>query len=114
MTDLPILQKTYDLILWYVPILNRLPRHHKFGLGERMLTLLYELLEGLIMARYATQNVEILEPLKSKVDILRYQSRLLLDFGLISVQRYEYATKLLVEIGTDLGAWVKHQKRDIS
>jgi hypothetical protein len=26
--ELPIIQKTYDLILWYVPILNRLPRDH--------------------------------------------------------------------------------------
>ena len=24
--ELPIIQKTYDLILWYVPLLNRLPR----------------------------------------------------------------------------------------
>jgi hypothetical protein len=30
MQDLPIIQKTYDLIKWYVPILNRLPRDHKF------------------------------------------------------------------------------------
>jgi hypothetical protein len=28
MPDLPIIQKTYDLIRWYVPILNRLPRDH--------------------------------------------------------------------------------------
>ncbi len=27
--DLPIIQKTYDLIKWYVPILGRLPRDHK-------------------------------------------------------------------------------------
>lgn len=31
--DLPIVQKTYDLVKWYVPILNRLPRDHKFLLG---------------------------------------------------------------------------------
>jgi putative toxin-antitoxin system antitoxin component (TIGR02293 family) len=29
-SDLPIVQKTYDLIKWYVPILNRLPRDRKF------------------------------------------------------------------------------------
>jgi len=37
MQDLPIIQKTYDLIKWYVPILNRLPRDHKFLLGDRIL-----------------------------------------------------------------------------
>jgi hypothetical protein len=27
--ELPIIQKTYDLVKWYVPILNKLPREHK-------------------------------------------------------------------------------------
>ena len=44
MSDLPIIQKTYDLIKWYIPILNRLPRDHKFMLGERMITGLYDFL----------------------------------------------------------------------
>lgn len=30
-TELPVIQHTYDLILWFVPILNRLPRDHKFS-----------------------------------------------------------------------------------
>jgi len=34
--ELPIIQRTYDLIRWYVPILNRLPRNHKFMLGDRI------------------------------------------------------------------------------
>jgi hypothetical protein len=37
-SELPVIQKTYDLIKWYVPILNRLPREHKFLLGDRMVT----------------------------------------------------------------------------
>ena len=32
--ELPIIQATYDLVKWYVAILNRLPRAHKYGLGE--------------------------------------------------------------------------------
>ena len=31
----PLFKKTYDLIKWYVPILNRLPRDQKFLLGDR-------------------------------------------------------------------------------
>jgi hypothetical protein len=53
MQELPIIQKTYDLIKWYIPILNRLPRDHRFALGDRMVKGLYDLLEGLIQARYA-------------------------------------------------------------
>ena len=47
MSELPILQKTCDLIKWYVPILSRLPREHKFSLGDRLTNNLYALLEGL-------------------------------------------------------------------
>jgi len=110
MSDLPIIQKTYDLIKWYVPILNRLPRDHKFLLANRIITELYNLLDGLIVARYARQKLAQLEDLNSKLDILRYQTRLLLEFNLIKTERYEYAQKLLNDIGMDLGGWIKQQK----
>jgi hypothetical protein len=110
MDDLPIIQKTYDLIKWYVPILNRLPRDHKFLLGNRIITELYDLLDILIIARYAKQKLDHLESLNSKLDILRYQTRLLLEFNLIKTERYEYAQKLLNDIGNDLGGWIKQQK----
>jgi hypothetical protein len=72
MEELPIIQKTYDLIRWYVPILNRLPRDHRFGLGARMVDSLYGLLEGLIQARYTrTQKLSRLEGLNTHLDILQ-------------------------------------------
>jgi hypothetical protein len=110
MSDLPIIQKTYDLITWYVPILNRLPRNHKFMLGDRIINGLYDLLENLIQARYERNKLHRLESLNSKLDILRHQTRLLLDFELMADKRYEYASGLLNSIGTDLGSWIKQQK----
>jgi hypothetical protein len=111
MQDLPIIQKTYDLIKWYVPILNRLPRDHKFLLGNRMTCALYDLLESLICVRYQRQKLQLLEPINSRLDVLRHQTRLLLDFNLISAQRYEYAGKLINAIGVDLGSWIKQQRK---
>ena len=109
--ELPIIQKTYDLIKWYVPILNRLPRDHRFTLGERMITGLYSLLEGLIQARYTRDKLERLQDINASLDVLRYQTRLLLDFELVQVRRYEYASGLINDIGTDLGGWMKQQRR---
>ncbi len=111
MEDLPIIQKTYDLIKWYVPILNRLPRNHRFTLGERIISSLYDLLEGLIQARYSKDKLPQLHALNTRLDVLRHQSRLLLDFNLIATQRYEFAGRSLNEIGTDLGGWIKQQRR---
>jgi hypothetical protein len=53
MTELPIIQKTYDLIKWYIPHLNKLPREHRFALGDRMIKELYVILEALIRVRFA-------------------------------------------------------------
>lgn len=110
MKELSVIQKTYDCIKWYVPIIERLPKIHKFFLGERIINQLYDLLEGLIKAKYAKDKLPQLESLNTELDILRYQTRMLLDFNKISVERYEYAIKLLDEIGIELGGWIKKQR----
>ena len=56
--ELSIIQKSYDLIKWYVPILNRLPRSHRFILGDRMIGGLYELLEKLLEARFSSEKLD--------------------------------------------------------
>ncbi|MEM9008794.1 MAG: diversity-generating retroelement protein Avd [Cyanobacteria bacterium P01_F01_bin.86] len=110
MEELPIIQKTYDLIKWYVPILNRLPKNHKFILGKRMTSGLYDFLEQLIKARYERQKITRLENLNSRLDILRYQTRLLLDFQQMDAQRYGYICQRLDAIGNELGGWIRQQK----
>jgi hypothetical protein len=69
------------------------------------------LLEQLLVVRYQRQKLAQLQALNSKLDVLRYQTRLLLDFDLISHKRYQFAGKLINEIGTDLGGWIKQQQR---
>jgi hypothetical protein len=110
MSELSIIQKTYDLIKWYVPILNKLPRDHKLLLGNRIVTELYNTLDNLIMAQYAKKKLDYLESLNARLQIVRHQTRLLLDFNLISEHRYEYASKLINEIGQELGGWIKSQQ----
>jgi hypothetical protein len=110
MKELSVIQKTYDCIKWYVPIIERLPKIHRFTLGDRIINQLYDLLEGLIQAKYAKNKLPQLESLNTKLDILRYQTRMLLDFNKMSVEPYEYAIKLIDEIGTELGGWIKKQR----
>jgi hypothetical protein len=107
MNELPVIQKTYDLIKWTVPILNKLPRNHKYLLGDRIITLLYDLLDELIIARYQKNKLPILEELSSHIDILRYQIRLLHDFEIFKNNHYEYFNKELHEIGSEIGGWTK-------
>ncbi|MEM9091268.1 MAG: diversity-generating retroelement protein Avd [Cyanobacteria bacterium P01_F01_bin.53] len=111
--DLPIIQKTYDLVKWFVPILNKLPREHRFHLGDRMITGLYDLIETLVVVRYQKHKRPQLQQLNGKLDVLRYQTRLLLEFDLISHKRYQYAGQLMNAIGMDLGGWIKQQQHKL-
>lgn len=111
--DLPIVQKTYDLVKWYVPILNKLPREHKFLLGDRIITGLYDLLEGLILARYSSDKLPQLKVLNGRLDLLRHQTRLLLEFELMSAQRYQYVSQLIDGVGQELGGWMRQQHQKV-
>ena len=112
--NLPIIQKTYDFVKWYVPILDKLPRNHKFLLGDRIVSGLYELLENLILARYEQNKLGRLTLLNGKLDILRHQSRLLLDFNLVNANRYENISQKINDIAPEPAGWIKHQKNKTS
>lgn len=110
MSELSIIQKTYDFIKWYVPILNKLPRNQKFLLADRIIRELYDLLDQLILAQYAKSKLEFLEPLNARLQILRFQTRFLLDFQLIPERRYQRANEQINDIGRELGGWIKTQR----
>lgn len=54
--ELSVIQKAHDLILWYVPILNRLPRDHKFMLGDRLVSGRYKFHEGLVLIQMSIKQ----------------------------------------------------------
>ena len=61
--ELPVIQRVYDLILWYVPRLSKLSRDFKFIMGDRIQETLLRLLEGLILARSSRERLPLLGPL---------------------------------------------------
>ncbi len=69
--ELPIIQRAYDLINWYVPLLNKFPRDQKLMLGGWLQNTLYGILEGLIRARYRRSKLDVLESLNAELDVVR-------------------------------------------
>lgn len=111
MDNLPIIQRMYDLILWYVPRLNKMPRNYKHLLGDRIQTQLYSVLEGFIRARYRREKLPLLEELTVDPDIIRFQTQLCKDFSLLDTRRYEHVSKMTNEIGENLGGWIRQQRK---
>ena len=109
--ELSVIQRCYDLILWLQPRVQKLPREARFGLGVRIETALYELLELLIEARYAPPATEALRLAGVRVERLRYQMRLLRDLGYLDARRAEHGARLLLEVGQEIGGWLKYRQR---
>jgi hypothetical protein len=86
--ELAIIQKANDLILWFVPVLTKLPREYKFALGERMMTSLFDLLDELVIARYSRDKLDLLNSINLRLERLRHQTKMLLEF--IPIQRRKY------------------------
>lgn len=108
--ELPIIQQTYDLIQWYVPVLNSLPRDHHFILGDRIIRLLYGVLEDLVAAKYSREKLPLLEKVNLSLELIRYQTRLLRDFKLIDYRRYGHVSRMINDVGRGVGGWVFQQR----
>lgn len=94
-----------------MPRAHRVIRLHRHGLGDRLVANLYELLEQLALARFQRERLAILEPLRGRIQLIQLQTRLLHDFQLIDLRRYEHASRLITAIGKQHSAWLSQQQR---
>jgi hypothetical protein len=107
--ELPIQEAALDLVRWFIPVLHRLPRLHRHGLGDRLISNLYEVVEQLALARYSREKRSILEPLAGRLQLIQQQTRLLHEFALIDLRRYEHASRLIAAIGRQHSGWLGSQ-----
>src|SRR4026208_975880 len=67
------IQKMHHLIVWFAPIVNKLPRGYKDTLGERIENGMYDILEDLVAAKTEKERSKRLETADAKLDVLRHQ-----------------------------------------
>jgi hypothetical protein len=105
--ELVVITKTYDLVLWSCNHMGKLPRHHRFVLGERIERNLYDLLELLIQAKFSRERRDLLRRANLTLEVLRFQMRLAKDLQCLRVESYGFAAKSIDEIGRLVGGWMK-------
>jgi mRNA-degrading endonuclease RelE of RelBE toxin-antitoxin system len=103
----PIIVKTYSLTLWYIEKLAKLPRNHRFTLGEKVQQSLLDLLMLLSDAIYSKNKNPILQEANKELEKLRILSRLMKDLNLLPRDSYRFVSSSIDEIGKMLGGWVK-------
>jgi four helix bundle protein len=105
--DLIIFQKTYDLILWIFPMINRFPKKQRFVLGQQIENELLEIIEDIILANNERSKIEILKRISVRLDTLRVLVRLAKDLRFLSIKQYGNAALKINEIGKLLSGWMK-------
>jgi hypothetical protein len=109
MQESPLFVRTHDLLLWLLPQATKFPRAHRFGLGERVTRLALDFQETLLAAglRRGPARGSLLGSADVQLAQLRQHLRLCRELELLSIGQYEHASRMLVEVGRLLGAWIK-------
>lgn len=107
MNSCPALSETYDFILWLKKVIARFPKNERYGLGLRLENKALDLLDNLIRAGYSRNKVNFLREANFLLEQIRFLLRLCKDCGHLSLRRYEYSSKCVLEIGRQVGGWIK-------
>jgi len=109
-TNYPIIVKSYNLTIWYIKKIAKLPKNHRYTLGEKIQNSLLELLLILSDAIYSKNKKELLTHANREIERLRLLTRLLKDLSILSKDNSKFVVSSLNEIGQMLGGWTKALK----
>ncbi len=109
MEESPIFSRTYDMLLWLIPQVQKFPRVHRFGLAERITRKALDFQETLVAAvlHRGVSRRDLLDQADVQLAQLRYHIRLSHDLKLFSTGQYAHVSGMIVEIGRLLGGWKK-------
>ncbi len=105
MKQSPIFSKTYDFLLWLIPLTVKFPRQQRFVLASTLQQEGINFQNHLIEATHSKTPLLSLRLADVELDKLRTHLRMSRDLNLIKSGQYEHASRMLVEIGKILGGW---------
>jgi hypothetical protein len=102
-----IIPKMYDLIIWTIRKIEKMPRDQKFILGDRLENTMLETLDLLIEANFTHERAGLLKDANMRIEKTRYLYRMLFDLHYVSMDQFEYFSGKITEIGRMVGGWRK-------
>jgi len=107
--NVPLVQKTYHLYAATHEAVKRFPKTDRYTLGERIKSLLLEILELLIEAETAKRDWKepALVKASRKLGLLKLLIRLAHETKALDNRSYLALAEELVAIGRMIGGWIK-------
>jgi hypothetical protein len=112
-TDIPIIQKTYDLYRALHGLQKGVPKMERHSLWQKVETTTLDALESILKTGYLSpeKRTEHLLRASLQIDMLRLFIRLSFDIKAINQKSYMALQEAVDEIGRMLGGWIKSLKQ---
>jgi 23S rRNA-intervening sequence protein len=104
------IESHYQFLTWLVPTIEKLPKSHKFTIGDRIQTTSLDVLEALIEATYSKERTQHLRQANLGIEKLRFLLRLAADLRVLDRRRYEHAARTLDDTGRLIGGLPRNSK----
>jgi hypothetical protein len=104
----PVIYKAYTFVVWYLKKIEKLPKNHRYTLGEKIQNSALELILLLTETVYAKNKKEYLYKINKELEKLRILTRISGELSLLSEENTVYIFEQINDIGTQAGGWLKN------
>lgn len=107
-----LFRKSYDLVLWLYPILDRMPKAHRPVLGAEIERTVISLVISVIRANKSSgpERESLQRRISRDLDVVRILMRLMKDLRFMSVKQYAAGADRANEIGRMLSSWMRSNR----
>jgi hypothetical protein len=107
--EMIILTRTFDLLVWLVPKLERFPRLYRATVTQRMMDAALDFQEALFEAQSqgGSTRQKHLRQANAALNKLRLYLRLAHRWRWLNDGQYQHVSTLVAELGRLLGGWMK-------
>lgn len=108
----PLFVKTYEFLLWLIPLTLKFPKSQRFLLAERLSGMALDFYDLIIAAVQQPQvQAQKLDEADRLATQIRLYVRLSYDLGCLSLGQFEHAARKMDELGRLIGGWKRKDSR---
>lgn len=105
--EIKVCNDIYGLMKWYGRLLQDFPRNHRYGVGLRIETNIYDMMNLVNLANTGILKKERLTEANALLQTLKYLVRLIWELRLISELQHHAFIEQMDNIGRQLGGWIR-------
>lgn len=112
LSDMVIFARTYDLLNWLLPKVERFPKLYRSTVTQRLMDATLNFQEALYEAQAFDDKIRLrhLRQADAHLNKVRLYLRLAHQWGWLSLGQYEHVSRMVAEVGRLLGGWIQATK----